>query len=277
MQEIRFSKMHGAGNDFIVLSAKEFHSVQTKDQVRFLCHRRLGVGSDGIIILSRHPDYDFEMRFINPDGSEGMFCGNGSRCAVSKAYEWGWIGEEGHFLAVDGVHRAIFHDLEDVEVQMVDVVQIDSRMNGYFMNTGAPHYVELVHNLDMEAVDTKGRFIRFHASFNPEGTNANFIEFKKGALYIRTYERGVEKETLACGTGITAAALAYHNQLMSDKTEIDYKVIARGGKVQIKAKCENGQFKNIMMRGPVKEIFQAKVIVPKQPFALLKHLPIIPD
>lgn len=278
MQKIQFSKMHGAGNDFIVLTEKEFSVVQSIEQFQFLCHRRLGVGSDGIIIISPHETYDFTMRFINPDGSEGMFCGNGSRCAVAKAYELGWMDERGVFEAVDGLHKAIYHGAEDIEVQMIDVQEVQSRLRGYFVHTGAPHYVEVVQDLASVDVEVEGRKIRYDMRFAPEGTNANFIEFHEGNLRIRTYERGVEKETLACGTGITAAAIAYHRQLMSEDSQLNYLVLARGGKVRITARLdEKGVYRSVMMRGPVKEVFQASIAVPEKPFRLLGDIPKIQD
>lgn len=278
MQKIQFSKMHGAGNDFIILTEKEFSTVQSIEQVQFLCHRRLGVGSDGIIIIGPHDVFDFKMRFINPDGSEGMFCGNGSRCAVAKAYELGWMGKTGEFEAVDGPHKAIYHGPEDIEVQMIDIQEIQSRLRGYFVQTGAPHYVEVVQDLAAVDVEQVGRAVRYDLRFAPEGTNANFIEFHQGSLRIRTYERGVEKETLACGTGITAAAISYHHQLMSEDVVLDYLVIARGGKVRITARLdEEGIYRNVKMRGPVKEVFQATIDIPEKPFDILSEIPKIQD
>jgi diaminopimelate epimerase len=268
--------MHGAGNDFIVVNGEEYDKLKTQEQKVYLCHRRLGIGSDGLIVIRPHQDYDFEMLFINPDGSSGMFCGNGSRCAVSQAYELGWIPRESSFLAVDGPHHAIFHDYDDIEVSMKDVDSIIPKLNGFFVDTGAPHYVEFVKELESIEVEQRGAEIRYHEQFQPEGCNANFVESKGDKLHIRTYERGVEKETLACGTGITAAALAYAHQHQSGNA-FDFLLKARGGNVRIQAAHINEGFHQISMRGPVARVFQGKIAVPDTPFKKLNAVPVIRD
>lgn len=261
MAEIPFVKIHGAGNDFVVLTESEYQQLDQAEQVVFLCHRKLGIGSDGLIVIAPHDSHDFEMKFFNPDGSSGMLCGNGARCAVLRAFELGWIGKDCTFLAADGPHKAHVFSRTDIEISMKDVSSVEHQLQGFYLHTGAPHYVEAVKGLNMFDVEKRGAEIRYHEIFRPEGTNANFIQLQDGALEIRTYERGVEMETLACGTGITAAALVYA-VLEEIWGELEVVVKAAGGDVTVRANRHKDGFKDIFMRGPVARVFEGRIGIP---------------
>ena len=259
MHKIPFAKLHGAGNDFIILSGPDIQWEPTKEEIQRICHRRLGVGADGLIILQPHEQYGFEMLYFNPDGSSGMLCGNGARCAVSRAFQLNWINKETTFLAADGPHTATVFDEKDIEISMQDVGKVEPCLNGYFLQTGAPHYVEFVEELDEYQVHDRGRQYRYHALFQPKGTNANFIEEENGKLKIRTYERGVESETLACGTGITASALVYARDQKASEVSVD--VLAKGGDLRIRATKKGDGFEKVFMRGPVATVFEGEYLL----------------
>lgn len=260
MDKIPFVKYHGAGNDFIMIDGRfnqAFHSNDV-DRIQAMCTRRFGIGADGLIMVQPHSDYDFEMLYFNADGRPGSMCGNGGRCAVAFAHELGLVDVECRFLAVDGPHQAKLINPEWVELQMIDVHEVESIASAYFLNTGSPHFVQFVENLEQIEVFKKGREIRYSERFNQEGTNVNFVEVKDGSLFIGTYERGVEDETLACGTGITAAAIAnFLRKPILANTNIN--VIAKGGKLNVRFEVEHGKFKNIWLNGPAKRVYEGKI------------------
>lgn len=199
-----FWKYEGAGNDFVLLRDADV----TADDVRALCDRHRGIGADGLMVLSDAPGYDFRMTYYNSDGGRAAMCGNGARCIALFAHHLGIGGRTLRFIGSDGEHTARIISEKVVEVGMCDVEGVERSGEGWVLDTGVPHYVEFVEDIDAVDVAARGREIRFDARFAPEGVNVNFAAIDDGVLRVRTYERGVEGETLACGTGATAVAIA---------------------------------------------------------------------
>ena len=254
---IEFTKYHGAGNDFIMIDNRSAHF--KGDKVAFAqkwCSRRFGIGSDGMIFIEKWGDGDFNMDFYNPDGSQS-FCGNGSRCAVAFAKSLEIIKNKAHFLAVDGEHQAQV-EIEDFHIKMSDVFSIEQIGDDLFIDTGSPHYLIQCDNTDSLNVVSEGQLIRYSDRFKEEGVNVNFIEdIESQRIKLRTYERGVENETLACGTGATAAALsfAYRNELKKGEVNVQVK----GGELKVKFdRMENG-FTNVWLIGPAVEVYKGVI------------------
>lgn len=260
--QIHFYKYQGAGNDFIMLDNfdKKYDNVLKKEQIADLCHRRFGVGADGLISLEKHEDYDFSMRYFNSDGGEAEMCGNGGRCIVAFAYRQKRITKEHvRFLALDGVHEAIIEDNGDwIKLLMGNVEELETNKNFYFLNTGVPHVVKFVDKADKIDIITEGRKIRNSKRFIEIGTNVNFVELKVDELYVRTYERGVENETLACGTGVTAAAIAAYVKYGYKRKEFLIRV--KGGKMGVSFNTlDNQKFTNIWLQGPAQSVFKGEI------------------
>jgi diaminopimelate epimerase len=255
---IPFFKYQGTGNDFIMIDNRVLGLDNSFiEQVPSLCHRHFGIGADGVILIQNHPDYDFEMVYYNPDGSQSL-CGNGSRCAVAFAAQLGIIKNETTFLAIDGPHYArIEHD--KVFLQMGDVSKIEAVDADQFANTGSPHHLVWKDNLDGLDVQGEGRKIRYSDRYQPKGTNVNFLKAESdNCISIRTYERGVEDETWSCGTGVTAAALAAATKGMKSPV----RVLARGGELAVKfQENEDGSFSQIELIGPANYVFQGQIII----------------
>lgn len=259
LMAIRFYKYQGAGNDFIMIDDRDRGFDLEKEAIAALCDRRFGIGADGLILLQDDRDYDFRMVYFNADGGEGSLCGNGGRCAVRFAGDLGLIGTSTRFTAVDGEHVANL-DPKVVRLGMGDVNSIETLGEAYFLNTGSPHYVEFVADVDKTDVVGKGRAVRYGALYGPRGgTNVNFAEVvEENHLRVRTYERGVEDETLACGTGVTGCALV--------AAEIfgwtgPVKVDARGGElsVEFNRTAPGGVFSDIRLTGPATYVFQGTI------------------
>jgi diaminopimelate epimerase len=250
-----FSKWQGTGNDFVVVDDRLARFRPTAGQVRWLCDRHMGVGSDGLILLRSSPAADFEMDFLNPDGSRS-FCGNGSRCAFAA---WSaLVGNTGplRFTACDGEHLAEWAQGE-VLVSMRPtgpVQQLAPEMQ--YLHTGSPHLVRWV--ADPEAVDlvAEGRKWRYSETYKEEGVNVNFVAWKGDHLVMRTYERGVEEETLSCGTGVTAAALCAMHLGFAGKTCI---VATRGGRLTVRAETGTSGFERIHLQGSVRHVFSGQI------------------
>ena len=206
--EIPFYKYHGAGNDFILIDNREYTitSLQT-EQVARLCHRRFGIGADGLMLLQRSAEAGFEMVYYNSDGNLSTMCGNGGRCIAALAYHLGIVGRDMTFKAVDGIHEARMLADDKVALHMQDVRQIDFETEYTLLDTGSPHLIKWVDDLEHTEVFREGRVLRNLPVFQPKGINVNFVQRLDNGIAIRTYERGVEDETLACGTGVTAAAI----------------------------------------------------------------------
>jgi diaminopimelate epimerase len=251
---LTFYKYQGAGNDFIFIDNRdESFPKENKDLIVRLCDRHFGVGSDGLILIENDANYDFKMVYFNPDSSQTM-CGNGARCAVAFAKKLKIIDTSTTFLAYDGTHQATVNEDKTVSLSMIDVDQVDVNRDHIFTNTGTLHHVEMVENLSEFPVVDHGRKIRYDV-YGTEGSNVNFVEQKnENTFRIRTYERGVEDETLACGTGVTAAAIAVHKIGKTDSNVID--ILAEGGNLQVSFDVQDGMYKNVILTGPAEFVFQ---------------------
>ncbi len=255
-----FYKYQGAGNDFIVFDNRNgvFQRDNT-DLVRHLCDRRFGVGGDGLMLLQDVDGHDFEMVYYNADGNEGSMCGNGGRCIVAFARDLGVIDRETDFLAADGAHYArVLDQADQISLQMIDVDQVGRDDDAYVIDTGSPHYVKVVDGLDAYPVVDEGRKIRYNNTYRSKGINVNFVEADTAGYFVRTYERGVEDETLACGTGATAVALAMalHEGL---EGELETPIRMMGGKLNIRF-CKKGKsFTQVFLEGPANFVFEGKV------------------
>ncbi|ACU02434.1 diaminopimelate epimerase [Pedobacter heparinus] len=257
---IHFFKYQGAGNDFILIdhSASPIKDIDY-EWVKKICDRRFGVGGDGLMFLTSHPDYDFEMLYFNSDGRPGSMCGNGGRCIVAFAKHLGIIDKETNFLAVDGPHYAkISAEGNWVELQMIDIDTIGRDGEAYVLNTGSPHYVARMENLATYDVYHEGKAIRNNETYKKEGINVNFVEDKGDHLFVRTFERGVEDETYACGTGVTAVALsmALHKQ-QSGHLKTPVKVL--GGDLSVEFDYNGRQFTNVFLCGPAEKVFEGEL------------------
>ena len=255
--KINFFKYQGAGNDFILID----HTTSTlknvdNELIKHLCDRRFGVGADGLMFLTEHKDYDFEMIYYNADGNVGSMCGNGGRCIVAFAKHLGIIDSETNFLAVDGPHYAKISAAGNwVDLQMINVNQVARDGDAYVLNTGSPHYVEEVLNLKDMDVFNAGKNIRNNETYKADGINVNFVEDKGDHLFVRTFERGVEDETYACGTGVTAVALSRAKHLhQTGHIETAIKVL--GGDIKIKFDYDGLDFTNIFLCGPAEKVFE---------------------
>jgi len=223
--------------------------------VAFLCDRRFGIGADGLILLENHAEHDFNMVYYNSDGNISTMCGNGGRCMVAFAKHLGIITNSTTFDAIDGLHTATIND-DMVSLQMQDVFEIKTRPNAIFMDTGSPHHIQVVENLADFNVSKEGAKLRY-GLYGESGSNINFVEQKEeGVFAVRTYERGVEDETLSCGTGVTAVALAMHNSGMTKKKEVD--ILTEGGELKVKFNENNG-YTNVFLIGPTKQVFKGKI------------------
>lgn len=255
--QLQFYKYHGTGNDFILLDNRTGSIKLAKEQIRFLCHRRFGIGADGLMLLKSHPDFDFEMDYYNSDGSGGTMCGNGGRCIVAFAKHLGIIQNETLFIASDGPHQASVDGNHLVKLKMIDVENIEDNDDHYFLDTGSPHYVKFVEDVHKVDVYTKGKEIRYNEKYSKDGTNVNFVSMEKGGIAVRTYERGVEDETYSCGTGSVASAIAYYKINRLSKPVIPIKTL--GGELEVSFEESKGQFTNVFLKGPARLVYKGEV------------------
>lgn len=255
---LHFYKYQGAGNDFIIIDNRmNLFDLDNHELIAKLCDRRFGIGADGLMLLQNHEQSDFRMIYFNSDGYEGSLCGNGGRCIVAFANQLGIIGKHSRFAAVDGIHEAEVINPGFVRLKMADIDQIETGNGFYFINTGSPHYVEFTDNLKNKDVFADGRNIRYNERFREEGTNVNFVEIEKEGLFVRTYERGVENETYACGTGIVASAIS---AAMKKDTDINsVSVRALGGILRVSFERANDQFRNIWLEGPAAFVYSGDI------------------
>jgi diaminopimelate epimerase len=261
MQAIPFHKYQGAGNDFIVLDQRAATYVQRSDAelIRRWCDRRFGIGADGLILLQNRKGYDFEMIYFNADGGEGSMCGNGGRCIVAFAHQLGIFQESCRFLAVDGPHEACLRPDGWVALRLGDVAEVERGAGYCFLDTGSPHYVRFVERLEAVDVVGEGRAIRYSARFRAQGTNVNFVEVREHGLAVATYERGVEDETLACGTGVTAAALAHYQQVSSAGGPQRIPIQAKGGQLEVRFEPQGAGFTQVWLAGPAERVFAGTI------------------
>lgn len=256
---MHFYKYQGAGNDFILLDNRLGTIQLTSTQIRSLCDRRLGIGGDGLMLLNASHEADFQMSYFNADGNPGSLCGNGSRCIIRFAHDLGIQKTTYEFLASDGPHQAQILPDGHIRLQMHDVHRIESTELGFFLDTGSPHVVQFVNDLEALDVHTLGKSIRHHPRFAPSGTNVNFIERtnQPDQIRVRTFERGVEAETLSCGTGVTACALVLAR---TDKTIRETQIHTPGGKLRVSYQTNDfEQFQDICLTGPAERVFEGEI------------------
>lgn len=255
--DLEFYKYQGTGNDFIMVDnrSKTFPKNKT-DIIAKLCNRNFGIGADGLILLEEDTDTDFKMVYYNSDGNESTMCGNGGRCIVAFAHKLGLFETNTTFIAIDGLHHAsITNDI--VSLQMIDVDDVKIFDNYVFTNTGSPHHVQLVNELNGYDVFSNGRKIRNNV-YGTEGSNVNFVEqITPNTFRVRTYERGVEDETLACGTGVTAVAIAMHATKKTNNTSIILPV--EGGELEVSFEEKNNTYTNVFLKGPATFVFKGKI------------------
>jgi len=254
--KIHFDKYHGAGNDFIVFDNRlKSYNDMLVNQLKKICDRHFGIGADGIILIESHSDADFEMIYYNSDGKLSSLCGNGGRCAVSFALRHNIIKTETIFMTADGLHKAYQIHPNQIRLQMQDVVDLIENDNAIIINTGSPHYVKLIQNCKKVDTNSQGAAIRFSEQFMPDGINVNFIQKDTPNRYhIRTYERGVENETLACGTGAVAAALAMH-YMGESNGECKIELQTLGGLLTVDFDFINQTYTNIHLQGPADFVY----------------------
>jgi diaminopimelate epimerase len=256
---MQFYKYQGTGNDFILFDNRDlkFNRNDT-DLVAKLCHRRFGIGADGLMLLQSKEGFDFEMVYYNSDGNESSMCGNGGRCIVEFARTLGLAKETTHFYATDGAHEAAVKP-GFISLKMKDVDAIEASSDFSFLNTGSPHYVAFVKNIAHFNVVEEGKKIRYNNRFKAQGTNVNFIEKQGDELFVRTYERGVEDETYSCGTGVTAAALvAAINTISTGTNYCDINTL--GGKLKVKFhNHNNAAFTDVWLEGPATFVFKGDI------------------
>ena len=258
--QIEFFKYQGAGNDFVMIDNRDLNFPKTNNKlVEKLCDRRFGIGGDGLILLENDDNYDFRMIYYNADGYEGTMCGNGGRCCVAFAKQLNVISNSTKFIAVDGEHNATIED-GLVNLRMSDVDFVAENEDHYFLDTGSPHHVEFTNDVAKINVQERGSEIRNGAPYFEEGTNVNFAEnLGNNTIKVRTYERGVEGETLACGTGVTAVAISAYKEGLINGNSV--KLNVEGGKLEVSfEETENG-FENIYLKGPAELVFEGKINV----------------
>lgn len=257
--KLTFYKFQGTGNDFIMIDNRTgiFDKNNTK-LVAFLCDRKFGIGADGLILLENEAEVDFKMVYYNSDGNESSMCGNGGRCLVAFADYLKIIKDTARFNAVDGFHYATISE-GIVSLQMKDVDTIKVKPNSVFLDTGSPHHVQEVPHLKDFAVKTEGERLRYGV-YGEKGSNINFVEqITASGFNVRTYERGVEDETLSCGTGVTAVAIAMHKIGKTSASTI--KIHAVGGDLEVKFETSEGTYTHIFLTGPAKFVFKGEIDV----------------
>ncbi|MEO9953547.1 diaminopimelate epimerase [Nonlabens sp.] len=260
MKTITFFKYQGTGNDFVILDNRDLHFDKTNTKlIEKLCDRKFGIGADGLMLLENHDTLDFTMVYYNADGNESSMCGNGGRCLVSFAQHLGIVEDTASFEATDGLHHAHLFDNGEVSLQMTDVSVVQVFDGHIFTNTGSPHHVQLTDNIDHTDVFTQGRHLR-NDVYGKEGANINFVEPQGGNVFkVRTYERGVEDETLSCGTGVTAVALAMHSTQQTQNNEVS--LITPGGTLKVKYQPSPQGYTDIWLTGPATQVFKGAIVV----------------
>ncbi|MBP1645884.1 MAG: diaminopimelate epimerase [Bacteroidetes bacterium] len=264
METINFVKYQASGNDFVLIDNRFKEYSFTEEQIQKICHRHFGIGSDGLILLENSKEADFLMKFFNPDGSSDMMCGNGGRSIVAFAKSLLIIDKEASFIAPDGLHSAQIISQEEnhslVKLSLRDVNEVSLYDDGQYLNTGTSHFVKEVDDVSQINIKEEGKAIRYDKRFEKfKGTNANFIQVvNNGELRIRTYERGVEDETLSCGTGITASAIAYAEKYKLNQSPIT--IHSKGGELKVFfEKTAQNTYSNIFLQGSVEKVFDGVI------------------
>ena len=265
--KIHFFKFHGNGNDFILIDNRTANLNLNCEQIQKICDRRFGIGADGLLLLNNSLEYDFMMKYYNSDGKVGSMCGNGGRCISAFAKCLGIVSNNMVFEAIDGIHKAIIlsEDLNsniwDIRLSLADVIDVDMADDYYFLNTGSPHYVEFVDKVAEFDVVKEGAKTRYSEKFAPEGTNVNFVEKTENGIFVRTYERGVENETLSCGTGVTASSIAFFYE--SGEKNINVHTIGGDFNVEFSSNIINDayKFEDVWLRGPATLVFEGEIFI----------------
>jgi len=249
-----FFKYQGTGNDFVMIDDRaSTFDLSDHPLVQKLCHRKFGIGADGLILIREHADYDFELIYFNADASQSL-CGNGSRCGVHFARHLGMISDRCTFLAIDGPHEAHLEGTQ-IHLRMNDVARVDFLGEDLFIDTGSPHYIKYVTDLGACNISTEGKRIRYSEPYKLKGVNVNFVEISSTReVHARTYERGVEDETLSCGTGVTAIALALHYRDFQSPVSIN----TPGGTLTVSFTEDEGAFRDIFLIGPAEMVFRGE-------------------
>ena len=264
--QLEFYKYQGTGNDFVMVDNRsEFFPKENTQLIANLCDRRFGIGGDGLILLENDtiaPNLamttDFKMVYYNSDGNQSSMCGNGGRCLVAFAKKLNIIENETTFIATDGLHHATIGDDGLVSLQMIDVDQVKVSSDYVFLNTGSPHHVQLVDDLENYNIRENGAAIRYGDLYGKTGSNINFVkQIDDTTFSLRTYERGVEDETLSCGTGATAVAIAMNVLGKTNASEIDLNV--EGGKLVVSFDKKEEQFTNVFLKGPAEFVFKGTI------------------
>jgi len=261
---LQFEKYQATGNDFVMIDNRNLlFDANNEKEIRTICDRRFGIGADGLILISDHPELDFEMKYFNSDGKEGSMCGNGGRCAAAFSKKLKLTNKNYiTFEAIDGNHEA--HILENsIRLKMSDVPNAKKVGSWYFLDTGSPHIVEFVTGLNEINIQKEGPVVRFDDKFKPAGVNVNFVELIEKVINIRTYERGVENETYSCGTGSVAAAISVYlnfGPFRADSKKQVFEIQARGGRLKVDfEKDKNGGFRNIWLEGPATNVYSGTI------------------
>lgn len=257
--KITFYKYQGTGNDFVLIDNRtSFFDIKNTGLVRYLCDRRFGIGADGLMLLQNKEGFDFEMIYYNSDGNLSSMCGNGGRCIVAFAKQIGVIQNKTHFLAVDGAHDAeINNDL--VKLKMIDVEEIENGENFFYLNTGSPHFVKFVDDVESFEVVNEAKKIRYNDRFKAVGTNVNYTQvLGENEIAVRTYERGVEDETYSCGTGVTAAAIS---SFLKNDFDNKIRVKTLGGNLNVYIEKTEKGFENVWLEGPATFVFKGEIDV----------------
>ena len=254
--EIPFVKYHGAGNDFVIIDNTSSIYRLSSDDISFICHRRFGVGADGLMLVEKSSEAAFYMRYFNSDGNESTMCGNGGRCISHYAHSMGLTGESISFIGVDGPHEAKIVASERIKLKMKNVNVVKNGDGYYFLDTGSPHHVIFKSEVKMLDVVAEGKAIRYSDQY-PKGTNVDFVEeLGQNRIFVRTYERGVEDETLSCGTGVVASAIATYTK---GNENSNYIIETRGGTLEVSFNHKKDEFFDVYLTGPVKFVFSGKV------------------
>lgn len=252
---MEFYKYQGTGNDFVMIDNRDLSFPKEQRLIEQICNRRFGVGGDGLILLEKDENTDFKMVYYNSDGNESTMCGNGGRCIVAFAHFLNIFQQKTTFTAVDGLHEAEINQ-GVVKLKMIDVENINTDGDCFVLNTGSPHFVKYVERVEVYNVYQNGYDIRNSANYKKEGINVNFVEqIRDNEIFVRTYERGVEAETLSCGTGVTASAITF----MKDRNISSVVVKTLGGNLKVYAEKRESIFRNVWLEGSAKQVFKGNI------------------
>ena len=259
--KIRFNKFEGTGNDFIIIDNRKLNWLPGQQEVALLCHRHFGIGADGLMLLSEKQGFDFAMTYYNSDGLESTMCGNGGRCITAFAESLGLIKKTAEFHAIDGPHQSVIISASPVDY-LIKLKMRDTEIgrimdDGIFIDTGSPHFVTERENVREMDVFAEGRKLRFDERFLPGGSNIDFLEPGGEKLFVRTYERGVEDETLSCGTGVTASALV--TAYLQKKSTGFYLIDTPGGALKVFFNRDEARFTDVWLEGDVRRVFEGEI------------------